>query len=147
MLRLLVTSYLIVATLVGARPCPCLAPIADAAPLAPSVPAKGVPRACGCCTHFGPAASSASQSAGRQRPDQPSAPGQCQCGKQDTAAVRTLWRAGKSAVDHDGFHGPVLGYVVPGPVTVRHPFGVGQLRDRPHCSTDDLLYAFHRLRC
>lgn len=147
MLRLLVTIYLIVATLVGARPCPCPAPIADATSPAPSVPAKGVARTCGCCTPSVPTNTSAAQSAGRQRPDQPSAPCQCQCGKQDTAAVRALWRSGKSAVGFDGADGPVLNCVIPGPVPDRHALAVGQLRDRPHCSTDDLLYSFHRLRC
>ncbi|MBN9122259.1 MAG: hypothetical protein J0I06_24485 [Planctomycetes bacterium] len=54
---------------------------------------------------------------------------------------------GSSSVDQDGFHVPVPDFAVPYPPPAQHILDVGQLRDHPFYSTDDLLYAFHRLRC
>lgn len=146
MFRGLVVLYLIAATLVGPRPCLCPASVTAATPNAPSIPENGVPRPCGCCKTSTP--STASQSRGQQCPDQPSAPCPCQCGKQDTAAtVRAVGRAAKSSPDHDGFPGPVPGCGVRYPAPIQHVFGVDHVRDLPSCTTDDILYVFHRLRC
>lgn len=148
MLRRLVVLYLVVVTLAGPRLCPCSVSFPEATPSVPSVPFDGAPRACGCGTHSCPPTRTVSPADGEQRPDQPPAPCQCQCGKQDSAAtVRTGWRAGKPAADHDGFHGPVPGCHVPHPAPIHPVVGVGRLRDLPFCTTHDLLYAFHRLRC
>lgn len=146
MLRGLVVLHLIVATLVGPRPCPCPASVTAAAPASPasSAPTGGVPRSCGCCTPTGLTADTVSQAPRPQRPDQPPVPCPCRCGKPDTAAG--VWAA-RSSTDHDGSHVPVSDFAVPCLPPVQHVFGVGQLRDRPFCSTDHLLYAFHRLRC
>lgn len=144
MMRSVVVLYLIVATLAGPRLCPCPGSVTAA----PSVPENSVPRTCGCCNTSSSTTSAASEALGQQRPDQPSAPCQCQCGKQDTAAtVRAVVRTAKSSVDHDGFPGPLPSYGVHNPAPIQHVFGVDHVRDLPFCTTYDLLYVFHRLRC
>lgn len=146
MFRRLVALYLIVATLAGPRLCPCSGPCA-AAPNAPSIPQNSVPRSCGCC-NTSRSTATASQVPGQQRPDLPSAPCQCQCGKQDTAAtVRAVGRAVKSSLEHDGFTGPVHACGVPYSAPVQRAFGVGHRCNPPFYTTDDILYGFHRLRC
>jgi hypothetical protein len=148
MLRRLAVLYLVVVTLAGPRLCPCSVSFPEAPPSVPSVPFDAAPRACGCGAHSCPPTRTVSLADGEQRPDQPSPPCQCQCGKQDSAAtVRAGLRAGKPAADHDGFHGFVPGCHVPDPAPIQLVIGVGHLRDLPFCTTYDLLYVFHRLRC
>ena len=147
MLRRLVAFYLIVATLAGPRLCPCSASC-DAAPNTPSIPQSRVPPSCGCCNASRTTATHASQAPGQERPDSPSAPCQCQCGKQDTASiVRAAGRAVKPSLDHDGFTGPAHTCGVPYSAPIQHAFGVGRLRYPPFYTTDDILFGFHRLRC
>lgn len=148
-MRTATVIYLILATLTGPRLCPCAVALPETTPSAPSTPLKGTPRFCGCCTPPGSttrAATTVSQAPGEQRPAQPSAPCHCQCGKQDsTATSRIVGRVAKSCVDHAGFDAPVGG--VSNAIPAPHVLSFSQLRDLPLCSTDDLLYAFHRLRC
>lgn len=150
-MRTATVIYLILATLTGPRLCPCAVSLPETIPSAPSTPLKGTPRSCGCCTPLGSAtreATTVSQSTGEQRPAQPSAPCHCQCGKQDsTATSRIVGRVAKSCVDHAGFDAPVADRGVSDALPAPHVPSLGQLRDLPLCSTDDLLYAFHRLRC
>lgn len=147
MMRSVVVLYLILATLAGPRLCLC--PVSPpTAPNAPSVPENSVPRSCGCCKTSSSTTSTASQAPGQERPDSPSAPCQCQCGKQDTAStVRAAGRAVKPSLDHDGFTGPAHTCGVPYSAPVQHAFGVGRLRNPPFYTTDDILFGFHRLRC
>lgn len=147
MLRGLVALYLIVATLAGPRLCLCPGPYATATN-APSIPQNCVPRSCGCCNTSSSTTTTAPQAPGQQRPDPPSAPCQCQCGKQDAAAtVRGAGRSVKPSPDHDGFTSPVPTCGVPHAAPVQHAFGVGRLCNPPFYTTDDILYGFHRLRC
>lgn len=147
MMRSVVVLYLIIATLAGPRLCPCPGSV-TAAPNTPSIPVNSVPRTCGCCNTSSSTTSAAPQAPGQQRPDQPSAPCQCQCGKQDTAAtVRAVGRTAKSSLDCDGFDGPVYTCGVPYSAPVQHAFGLDRVRDLPSCTTHDILYVFHRLRC
>lgn len=151
MVRRVAVIYLILATLAGPRLCPCSVSLPEPAPPAPSTPLKAAPRGGGCCALPGLttwAVTTVSQAAGDQCPDQPSAPCHCQCGKQDTTAtVRTVGRVAKSGVDHAGLDATLAGWNSPHLLPVPQVFGLGQLRDFPLCSTDDLLYVFHRLRC
>lgn len=147
MLRSLVTTYLIVATLLGPRPCPCPAAPAGTASSTPVSPAKGESRSCGCCTPVG-SIGTVVREAGGQRPESPSAPCQCQCGKQDSATARVGGRAGPATVGNDGLPVPCHGFAsVELRAVPQHVSCGGPLRDRPLCSTHDLLYVFHRLRC
>lgn len=147
MLRGLVALYLIVATLAGPRLCLC--PGSDAAaPNTASIPENGVPRSCGCCNTSSSTATTASQAPGQRRPDPPSVPCQCQCGKPDAVAtVRAVGRVVNSSLDHDGFTGPVHTCGVSHAAPVQHAFGVGHLWNPSFYTTDDILYGFHRLRC
>lgn len=146
MMRSAVVIYLILATLAGPRLCVCSGSV-TAAPNTSSVPAESSPRSCGCCKTSSSASSIASQTPGQQRPDDPSAPCQCQCGKQDTATVRPTGRAVKSSVDRDGFPGPVHTQDVPYPARIPPASGFDHFCDLPFHTTHDLLFAFHRLRC
>lgn len=147
MIRSAAVIYLILATLVGPRLCLCPGSF-NAAPNTSSIPVNSVSRSCGCCNTSNSTASTASQPSGEQRPKQPSAPCQCQCGKQDTSAtVRAVTRTTKVPLDHDGFTGPVHACGVSYSAPVQHVFGVGHLGNLPFYTTDDFLYGFHRLRC
>lgn len=148
MMRSVAVVNLVLATLVGPRHCPCTVSSPERPSPSPSTPLNAVPRACGCCTLPGLTARTVLQPPGQQRPDQPTAPCQCQCGKQDTTAtVRAVGRAVKSCVQYDDFLGAVHPFDVPYPVQTPHVFGFEHIRNLPFWTTHDLLYVFHRLRC
>lgn len=149
MIRSAAVLYLILATLAGPRLCPCSVAWVGQPPSSPSMPLNGVPPVCGCCAPLsGLTPGVTSQPPGEQRPDQPSAPCPCQCGKQDTAAtVRVPGRAVKSSVDYGGFPEAVPGWDAHHLALVPQLFGIDHVRDLPFWTTDDLLRVFHRLRC
>ena len=146
MMRSAIVIYLMLATLVGPRPCQCA--VSSAEHPSPSIPLNTVPQVCGCCNTSNLTSSTASQAPGQQRPDQPSAPCHCQCGKQDTVAtVRAVARAANSSLDYDGYTESVHTCGVLYSAPVQHVFGLGHLCNSPFYTTDDILYGFHRLRC
>lgn len=148
MMRSVTVGYLVLATLVGPRLCPCSVSAAERPSPSPLIPLQAVPRACGCCPLPGLIARTVSPPSREQCLAVPGVPRKCQCGKQDTAAtVRVVGRAVKSCADHDDLLGAVHTYDVACPVRLPHVLGFENGCNLPFWTTHDLLYVFHRLRC
>ncbi len=148
-LRVLLVSYLTIATTAGPRLCPCSMPLPTpvSEPKSPS-PADRAPRSCACCPTKPATPTPTAQTFGHQNPDQPSAPCPCQCGKPDSVAnARAAWRA--HAPTDDPNTGPAYGTPLadfaPHVCSIASTSGPG--RNLPFYTTDDLLHAFHFLRC
>lgn len=151
MLRLVVATYLMMVTAAGPAACCCtIARLAErfSSP-APSSP----PKAGGCCRH-GPVSPGQDETARHPSPsDHPSAPG-CPCkqgGECEVAALPAAPDEARESSARAAIAAPFSLLAVPSdqltPAGCGLPVFRGPPARGPSVSTDDLLYAFHMLRC
>lgn len=144
MLRVLLFAHLLVVP-GGPQPCPRGATAPPAAPVWP----VAVPRPCGCCA----AGSSAPENrTGATQPSDRDSSGPCRCGCGEPVepfASRPASRSdepdGTSGSAPGDFVGSIFGHPIPS--AVRLTTGWDTTSHFPFRTAEDLLYAFHFLRC
>ncbi len=150
MLRVVVAIYLMLVTAVGPAACCCtLARLTER--LTPSSPSQA-PKVPSCC-HGGPRSEPPGKKAPSPSPRRPDSP-ECPCkqaGERELLALpaahdEALESAARATIESFGFRS-----ILPADHTVPPAWGLSVFRERPAAgpavSTDDLLYAFHILRC